>query len=393
MLVRCRTHQRPGGRKEHYRGGSAVPRSNLKQNCISSHSSHRQFLLLSISAAKKETYSQTCNICFEMVDQNHQTTASTGYQRGFRCEFKTYHTVPNKEGRLKVKPIIHPFEHEGKGQTDDAYALVINREFTLEDQSAPKSVTLRINSPQLLKAFSHVVGSYAAVASDFKSPFELTNPFQILVHYWDELDAYRREVEDDEARMHLNLLFQFMEGEVGPDRQKILNMISSGRVTFAAAWVIFRPGDILYTAVMDHSWLLRCRKTVYEENTKIGPYLEVHCTYTDHNGEDAGAAPYKVLLVQKRNFGGENPEFITGLPIFPRKYVHDDDLEAKLTRRGERFLELRGCSVQAYDGLAQYLREPPWSFWDYDMASADPVWLPYTVCALNELFQVRLTLI
>ncbi|KAI0437025.1 P-loop containing nucleoside triphosphate hydrolase protein [Xylaria telfairii] len=299
-------------------------------------------------------------------------------QFGSRCEFKTYHTVPNKEGRLKVKPIVDPFEHEARGHVDNTYALVINREFTVEDQSAPKSVTLKVNSPRLLKTFRDVVGSYPSVPSDFKSPFEISNPFQMLVHYWEELDNYRKETADNETRMHLNLLFQFMDNEIGPERTKIMNMMKQGQITYLASWVIFRPGDMLYTTVMGHGWLLRCTKTVYEENTKIGPYFEVHCTYTDHDGKDAGRATHKITMTQKHDFGADNPAIITELPIFPRKYVPIDDLEEKLKERGKRFLDLRGCSVQAYDGLAQYLKDPPWSFWDYDMAKAQAIWLPYT---------------
>ncbi|KAJ8113404.1 hypothetical protein ONZ43_g5163 [Nemania bipapillata] len=311
-------------------------------------------------------------------DHTTPVSTSTGRQLGSRCEFKTYHTIPNKDGRLRVKSIVDPFENEARVSADSTYALVISREFTVEDQSAPKSVTLKINSPQLLQTFQHVVGSYPAVPSDFKSPFEIRNPFQMLVHYWEELDAYRQETTDNETRMHLNLLFQFMDNEIGPERTKLLNMISQGQITYLAAWVIFRPGDVLYTTVMGKGWLLRCSKTVYEESTSIGPYFEVHCTYTDHDGKDVGVAAHKITMRQKRVFGAENPATITGLEIFPRKYIHDDALEEEFKKRGERYLDLRGCSVQAYDGLAQYLKEPPWSWWDYDMATAEPIWLPYT---------------
>lgn len=304
--------------------------------------------------------------------------ASAGSHFGSRCEFKTYHTIPNKEGRLKVKPIIDPFEHEARGHADNSYALVINREFTVEDQSAPKSVTLKINSPQLLKVFRDVVGSYPSVPSDFKSPFEIKNPFQMLVHYWEELDEYRKEMTDNETRMHLNLLFQFMDNEIGPDRTKVLGMINQGQITFLSAWVIFRPGDVLYTTVMGHGWLMRCVKTVYEENTKIGPYFEIHCRYTDYDGKDVGDAGHRVTLIQKQDFGADNPANIMALEIFPRKYIEDPNLEERYERRGERFLELRGCSTQSYEGLAQYAKDPPWSWWDYDLASAAAIWLPYT---------------
>ncbi|TGJ79950.1 hypothetical protein E0Z10_g8819 [Xylaria hypoxylon] len=316
---------------------------------------------------------------FSKMPDQPEAPVSTSKVRQFgaRCEFKTYHTVPNKEGRLRVKPIVDPFEHEARDHADSTYALVINREFTVDDQSAPKSVTLKVNSPQLLKTFRHVVGSYPSVPSDFKSPFEIRGPFQMLVHYWEELDNYRKETTDNDTRMHLNLLFQFMDNEVGPERTKVLNMINQGQITYLAAWVIFRPGDILFTTVMGQGWLMRCTKTVYEENTKIGPYFEVHCTYTDHDGKDVGVAAHMATLVQKQDFGADNPANIKALPIFPRKYIHHDSLEAEYEKRGEACLKFRGCSTQSYDGLAEYLKDPPWSWWDYEMA-ARAVWLPYT---------------
>ncbi|KAJ2996046.1 hypothetical protein NUW58_g1095 [Xylaria curta] len=162
--------------------------------------------------------------------------------------------------------------------------------------------------------------------------------------------------------MYLNLLFQFMDNEI----------------TNLAAWVIFRPGDILFTTVMGHAWLLRCTKTMYEENARIGPYFEVHCIYTDHDGKTVGVANHKILLIQKQDFGAENPATITELPIPPKKYAEEKSIEKRLEERGDLFLGFRGYTVQSYDGLAQYIKEPPWSWWHYDMASAAPIWLPYT---------------
>lgn len=109
------------------------------------------------------------------------TSASTG---GTKCEFKTYHTSPKKGGEFVTESKLEPF---GKSQdfVDGQYALVIRRKFT--DRHELESTTLRVNSPHLLKVFEDVVGSsYTTVASDFKSPFELTSPFQMLMHYVSE---------------------------------------------------------------------------------------------------------------------------------------------------------------------------------------------------------------
>lgn len=102
-------------------------------------------------------------------------------QTGVRCEFKTYHTVPKKNGELETKTVTEPFGTVLSG--DDApFALVIQRKFT--DKYELESTTLTVNSPHLLQVFRDVVGTgYTTVASDFSSPFDLSSPFQMLMHY------------------------------------------------------------------------------------------------------------------------------------------------------------------------------------------------------------------
>jgi hypothetical protein len=307
---------------------------------------------------------------------------------GSRPEFKTYHHIRKKDGKISVEPVLEPFgKAKTSGDDESSYALVINRNYTAENQGEATSVTLQVNSPSLLKAFREIVKSYPTVASDFKSPFELQSPFQMLVHYWDDLDEYRRETDDMVMRRDLNLLFDFMAHEIGPERDKVVSMVKKGQIGYLTAWVIFRPGDLVYTEEMKHGWLLRCVKTAYEESKSIGPYLEVHCTYTDYDGVSMGRAKRVIQIRQKRQFGQENPAQITDLPVYPRKFVDaGKHMEERLTERGRRFLECKGTSIKAYDGLAQYLNEPPWNFWHPEMAEFDGVWLPYTVLSPNRSY-------
>lgn len=294
-----------------------------------------------------------------------------------KCEFKTYHTSPKKGGGLVTEAKLEPF---GKPQddTDGHYALVIRRKFT--DRQELESTTLRINSPHLLGVFRDVVGSsYTTVASDFKSPFELTGPFQILMHYWDELENVCKTTEDKHVRQHLRLLFDFMNNELGPDRENIMNMIAKGQTSYLQAWVLFRPGDLVYSSLMGHPWLLRCQKTAYEESTTAGPYIIVTCSYTDHDGTLEGSADHKFFIYQKRWFGSENPAFIADLPVYPRRFARgDENLERRLEERGRRFLARKAICTQAYDGIAQYLKEPPDDYFHPEMADFEGVWLPFT---------------
>lgn len=188
------------------------------------------------------------------------------------------------------------------------------------------------------------------------------------------------DFENITDKSSVRLLFDFMNNELGPDRENVLNMIEKGQISYLQAWVLFRPGDLVYSSQMGHPWLLRCQKTAYEESTSVGPYIVVTCSYTDHDGTLEGSADHKFTILQKRWFGSENPALITDLPVYPRRFVRtDESLERCLEERGRRFLARKAICTQVYDGIAQYLREPPDDFFDPAMAGFEGVWLPFTV--------------
>ncbi|KAI0428544.1 P-loop containing nucleoside triphosphate hydrolase protein [Xylaria sp. FL1042] len=292
---------------------------------------------------------------------------------GEKCEFKAYHETINN-GVPKCEHIPEPFA-EYKSD-DSVYALVIKRTF---EQGSPKKTNLTVNSPHVLKAFRDVIRSYDPVVSDFNSPLSLQEPFSMLVHCWDELDEYRKALCHTDARGHLDLLFEFMNHELKSDRDHALKMTQKGQISFKHAWFIYRPGDILYTEVMDEPWLLVCKKAVYEDHPQDGPYLEIHAAYTDHNGIIVGNAKHVVRLLQKEIFPQENPVAITGLSIYPRKFAPiRDSLERRLKARGEKFLALKDGSTCRYDGQAKWLKPPPYDFYDPSDCKFRGVWLPYT---------------
>ncbi|KAJ5697694.1 ATPase AAA-type core [Penicillium malachiteum] len=296
---------------------------------------------------------------------------------GEKCEIRAYSHRKKKDGSHAVEILPKPFENISLAGKDSPYALVINR--YLGEKNDLEKVTLQVNSKHLLKMFREVIGSYPTVPSDFTSSFMLEGPFQILLHYWEELDERRKSTDDMTERMHMNLLFDFMMHEIGPDRDLMLGMVRKNQIKYLNAWCIFRPGDLVYREFLGCPQLLRCEKTAYEVNKREGPFLEVHCVYTDHDGKIEGESKAVLKIRQKQSFGAENPATITDLPVYPRKFVQEgDSLEARLRERGRRFLALRGVQTQEYDGQAQFLKEPDFSFFDPDMADFPGVWLPYT---------------
>ncbi|KAI1175074.1 P-loop containing nucleoside triphosphate hydrolase protein [Nemania sp. FL0916] len=297
---------------------------------------------------------------------------------GSRCEFKAYHETV-KDGIPESKHIPDPFaEYENKSD-DNAYAMVIKRSF---EKDGAKKTTLTVNSPHVLKAFRDVIGTYDTVASDFTSSLNLQSPFRMLVHYWDELEEYRRALAHTDERKHLDLLFEFMDHELKSDRDEALRMVQKGSIAFKNAWVIYRPGEILYREFMGEPWLLVCKRVVYEDHPEEGSYLEVHAKYTDHNGTDVGDAVHVVKLMQRSVFPQETPVAITALTVYPRKFVKfapvGDSFESHLKARGEKLLALKDSATVRYNGLAQWLKTAPDEYYNISDCNFRGVWLPYT---------------
>lgn len=212
-----------------------------------------------------------------------------------------------------------------------------------------------------------------------------------ICEQWEELEQHQKETKDSLERQHLKLLLDFMQHEMGLERAKVKSMVAKGQINYLQAWCLFRPADLLYTTVMGHPWLLRCQKTAYENSQQIGPYITVSCTYTDHDGSNEGVADHQFLIIQKKEFGAENPAFITDLPVYPRRFARsEDDLEARLEVRGQKFLDLKGVSIQAYDGTAQFLKEPPYDWYSPNESDyGSGIWLPFTVRLKQTLHRLQ----
>ncbi|KAG5799594.1 hypothetical protein H9Q69_001432 [Fusarium xylarioides] len=295
------------------------------------------------------------------------------------CEAKIYHHTKTKDGKEQCKEQSQDSEPTtvSKGDEDSPYALIVRRHFS--EKREVESTTIWINSPLLHKAFQDVVGSYPTVASDFKRSFKLESPFQILLHYWDQLEAYRDEADSPRMRQHLNLLFRFMEEEMGPEKREIEHMLQKHMISFRQAWVIYRPGDLVLCEVLGRTWLQRVEKVAYERSTSRGPYLTVYLKYCDANDNVVGEAKHSIDIFQKSHFASDHPAMISKLPIYPRKYsFRGPDLETELFERGKKFFAHRGIMVRDYDGIAEYLKEPPYDYYDPDMAGFPGVWLPFT---------------
>src|SRR3569833_3127715 len=318
------------------------------------------------------------------MEERTRTSEDEVVGPGENCEIQIRHVRPNNHVKIE-----YGLRTAGG---DNSCALVLERQYN--EKNMLESTTLQVNSPHLLGIIKAVVGTYPTVCADFDEPFVMSSPFQMLYHYWEELHGLRDtghminagdEGSDfslgDTARLHLNLLLELMEHEMGPNRERVLTMLKTRSIGFKTLWIIFRPGQLVYLEEDGHPWLLRLVQTAYEENTQVGEWLELHLEYNDYDGDSYGATTKVVRIFQKHSFAAENPSAIDKLPAYPAEWLRDRAaVEARLAERGARFLAIQGMQVRAYNGLARYLKEPPGAFYDPKMNEFPAVWLPYTVC-------------
>ncbi|KAJ1324722.1 NTP/NDP exchange transporter [Microdochium nivale] len=321
-----------------------------------------------------------------VTPSSSDTTSEVAATVGAKCDFRAYHHSI-RDGLPQIKHIAEPFKTSRATDDDSAYALIIRRTTELHKQD---QVSLQVNSPSILRAFREAIGSYIHVPSDFTSPCRLNSPFSMLVHHWDDLVQYRDAAvaadDDSEMQQHLDLLFKFMHHEVEPLRGEALAMIRKGQITYDLAWVLYKPGEVMYTEAKGHPWLMVCSKAAYEDDKREGKYIEINCTYTDRSGDDGvGVAGKQITMQQQTVFAGSKSVNIAELEIFPWA-MHPfaateggrQGLEEKLRTRGDAFKGLKDREVKAYLGAADYLKEPPWNFYELSSCKFRGVWLPYT---------------
>jgi hypothetical protein len=281
----------------------------------------------------------------------------------------------NKDGDEETVEVEELSLHRG---ADGQFAAVVRQVYTKENKL--ETTRLTINSPHILKAFRDVVGTYPTLAVDFTEPFDMEAPFHVLHHYWDEFDTYRRELMDEEARSHVEVLLEYMNSSLGKERQVIQAMLSKEQITFEHLWRLYRPGDLVVSYLRGgHPWFMEVTRSFYEEDPKCGNFVIVEAVHTDYDGSSVGTNKYSFKLVQRALFGQGNPIKIHELPVYPRRFLDEgEELDKRMIARGEKFIQLQGVSIKHYNGLADHLKEAPPSYWDPEMDEFKPVWMPYT---------------
>ncbi|CZT14695.1 related to TOB3 (member of AAA-ATPase family) [Ramularia collo-cygni] len=297
-------------------------------------------------------------------------------ETGSKSELKIWRERYTSKGGAETVEVSSLDLYNGLHEFDDPFALVVIQVFN--DKHVYDKTKLKINSPHILKAFREVIVSYPTIPVDFSNPFEMISPFKGLYHHWDSLFKYRDNLEDAVARKHLDILCEFMDVSMGPEKRRILAMVDKGQIDFDSVWTIFKPGEIVITDVQGHPWQLKLIKTAYSESKCDGKFLEVHQSFTFFDGTDVVRGVEITKIREKDNFPQGTPGDIDDLDVRPCQFDGSCVSQDELVKRGKKHLDLKAKSVHYYNGFAQYLKPPPSDFFDPDMDAFEHVWFPYT---------------
>ncbi|MCJ1391932.1 hypothetical protein MMC18_004799 [Xylographa bjoerkii] len=133
-------------------------------------------------------------------DDSNYVAMKTSTGVGERCEIRLWQQRCRKDGTLEKteKDVL------GDEDLDADKLFAITATQVLSKENVFDHTDVQINSTELLKAFRE-----------------------------DDLEVYRQQVKDDVTRMHLNLLFDFMRAEIGPDRDRCNYMIRKKQAGFS----------------------------------------------------------------------------------------------------------------------------------------------------------------
>jgi hypothetical protein len=247
----------------------------------------------------------------------------------------------------------------------EQYAIVTKR--VLDEDGKLKKTMVTINSPQLLKALKEIVQFFPSESLDFDTQVSYDSPYDLLHHHRTELVEHKKKSDDETTREHIDLLLLFLASEASDKGRVAEKLIASDLITFENAWMVYKPGDLIYSSSYNQDRLYILNQTGYHKDNCAGKYFQLSCSYSSCDGDKSGISQTTLRIFEKQEFVGKTPSKITSLSAFPLKFLDTEEqvsVKEKLIARGERYLQIKGVKPYEYNGLSLYLKRPPWDFYD-----------------------------
>ncbi|KAI9699023.1 MAG: hypothetical protein M1836_003212 [Candelina mexicana] len=294
-------------------------------------------------------------------EREQQSNTST---RGTKCELKQLDGRYDHLGNYNVTDsAVNTIGEDAEVEPHAEYALVSTRVYGVD--GLYQSTQLEIKSRFIKKALRKVIKYYPGQPVDTAQVI-LNDPPKPLFHYRKELEDYKHAKADEETKKHLELLFKFVDSVLKSQVERFKDLTKRGITAFSLVWMLFKPGDIVYTEKDGQPCCYMIAKCDVSRNF-FGKSWHLTCIGTNYDGSKFGKTSEVLKIPQF-----EGTRDITSLNVFPlRFHSQESQVKARLLERGNRFFAMRGCQHMSYKGMAHVVTNRMKSGYDSDDCGMD----------------------
>lgn len=300
-------------------------------------SSHK-FSALSLEDVLKQ------NLSIEDPD----TTPEEGI--GSLCEAKTLYKGPSKcdccinwveEYPVDVKASVE--------KTLDAkrHAIICRVGKSHNDSKEPLELhSIIVQSPVLKSILGDIFTGYPGITTTLEN-VEFHAPFWEFLYRWDVLAKAGAGYESESSEhKHVDLLIATLSSQLGSVHSVAKDLIQNNVITYDYLWVLFAPGTLVYSRLLDQDCLFEVEKTKYYKG-QCQIYV-LHCKYIEWDGEDFG---WQTKRIKIEPFSGTKS--VQDLDVYPiTRHNAPEDTQSKLLERGRKFVSINnGLCHRAYRGI------------------------------------------
>ncbi|KAL8771423.1 MAG: hypothetical protein Q9209_003091 [Squamulea sp. 1 TL-2023] len=235
-----------------------------------------------------------------------------------------------------------PEETEENGR----YALVIRYSRCYDGRKNLSVSSIVVQSPLLKMVLGWVLKDYPCMAPELDR-LELVSPFRPFVHRWQRLTNALEWEQDPETKSHIQLFYDALKTELELTLETRSDFLDHKTITFNALWMIFSPGDIIFTTYNKRQVGARLIDSMIDSGRHEDVYrLECEMIHSDGTSFGWGRHSFEI------------PEFagmkkIYDLPVFPLYFHRNvDKIKQKLVNNGQAYERLLGFHHKQYQGIA-----------------------------------------
>ena len=228
-----------------------------------------------------------------------------------------------------------PLDDEESEDEEGDIPLLVRRSRTHNEAKTWEVNCIEIKNAALRAVLLKVFNDYQFLRLNLKY-LTFFSPFRPFYHAWNEFEAAIREEKDETVLNSLKILKRFVRISLGSDPSVSKELIASGVISYPCLWTLFKPGDLLYTAIDGVDAFVRLKFI-----TKTG---QLQTTYVDWDGTQFGWVDKYINL----SFFIGTKE-ITKLEAYPARMHPDyEQLTKLLIQRGQKFSKLAGIHTKTY---------------------------------------------